>query len=186
MASSIAVLVLACAYQMLITSMTVHAVQRNATELQQGAMVPLARLFRELSETHPYHLRYDKAPAGVVFASPRDDQGAFTFDTAGNLNWQRYICYHLATVQGASALVRRELKLPAVVNAPPGIPYSTAWFAASSIRSTVVGPNVTGFTVAGLNPITITITVNHSALGRVDQLQYTTEVLIRNEGGFVP
>lgn len=180
MAAGIMLLVLLCTCQMLVSSMSFYAVERNATELQQGAMVPLSRLSRELAESDPYAVRSDTSPPGIVFASPRDDSGSFAFDTDSNLLWQRYICYYVAVVNGTQVLVRKERKLDAPRNTPPPMVYSTAWFGALNAPFVAAGWSVTAFSRSGFNPVQLTLTTNQSALGRQDQMQFVTRVLLRN------
>ena len=179
-AAGIMLLVLLCTCHMLVSSLSFYAVERTATELQQGALGPLARLSRELAEADPYAVRVDTSPAGIVFASPRDSQGRFTFDASTNLMWQRYICYYVTTVNGSQALVRKEMALSAPRNTPPPLVYSTSSFQSLNAPLVAVGWNVVAFSVSGFNPVQVSLTTNQSALGRLDQLQFVTRVCLRN------
>lgn len=176
--ASLFLLLLTSTYTVLISSLTNYAVESNASVLQQGALTGLARLDLELRESDSASVSIGASPPGIVFASPRDNIDRFLF-YSGDMTWQSYVCYYVAT-SGAPALVRKAQLLASPAPVPPPVTLTTAYFSALASQAHVVGPNVTGISCTGSNPIRITLTTSHSAMGKADQVQITTNVRLRN------
>lgn len=177
------VFVLFYSSSMLVASLGYQAVQQNQTDLQRSAMDVLTKLADELSEASPYSVKSETSPAGIIFSSPRDEMGRFVFDNSALVLWQRYICYYVDTnATGEPCLVRKESAFTPTTTVT-GIPTSvtTAWFKTLNVPRRLLGTSVTGLTTSGTNPIVVSLTCNHSARGRKDEVTVDTKVFLRND-----
>lgn len=111
----------------------------NATlDAQQGVLFGMNRISQELTEAHRDTVLMSlpgDTHQGIIFASPRDENGNYQFDTFGRLLWQKFICYHIDEVgppnDRISALVRTERPLGLLGTGPSIVPPQPQNFALS-------------------------------------------------------
>ena len=178
-ASAVMIFVTFASTTLLVAGLASQSSQLNQSDLQRDAAGVLSRLSDELSESDPASFRIDSAPQGVVFASPRDALGRFSYATDGSLMWGGYICYYVDTVNGTPSVVRTWSPLGTPVSGAPAVPVgmTTAWFQLRPLARRTVGTHVSSFTITGSNPLLISLTV--SLQGR-HSLSASTRVFLRN------
>lgn len=133
----------------------------NATlDAQQGVLFGMNRISQELTEAHRDTVLMGQFPAAggadsrgwIIFASPRDANGNYQFDTFGRLLWQKFICYYVGEVgppdDRTPALLRAEQYLEDLGTLPAIVPPSPRSFAltgdtfAALAQSGVMGRHV--------------------------------------------
>ncbi len=111
----------------------------NATlDAQQGVLFGMNRISQELTEAHRDTVLMSQlgdAHQGIIFASPRDENGNYQFDTFGRLLWQKFICYYIGEVgppgDEIPALLRTERYLEDLGTGPSIVPPEPQNFALS-------------------------------------------------------
>lgn len=76
------------------------------SELQDQTLLVFSRVTRDLAETASKTVQ--TAPDGLLFASPRDENGKVAQDDDGRLKWQKFIAYYVEVVDGVPVLRRKE------------------------------------------------------------------------------
>lgn len=118
----------------------------DSLEVQQQCLLASARLTADLSES-----RYDTvrvSPDGIVFASPRAEDGSSTFDAQGRLLWQSLVCYYRDPA--TNVLYRQKENLATPRESPPDpdvlTPARSPAYFAGLPEPRVVGRSITEFT----------------------------------------
>lgn len=176
-------MVLGAVYVVLVASARNYAIQMGMVDVEQSQVACTGRLSAELGESSPGSIRYDTAPVGLVFASPRDATGKVQVDPASlNVIWQSLVCYYLDTVGGVTTLCRKEWPITPSTTAPViSASNDSAWFQANTaLQRHILGRNISSFTVTMSNPLQITITGTTSPLGSLDQMVVQTGTVLRN------
>ena len=99
--------------------------------LQKTLISGTGLLSRELSESNPTSVRSDNFPAGVVFASPRNVNGALTLSGA-RVSWEKVIGYY---VDEDKKLIRKEWLLDPLVRQAGFPPTLGAGFSTADIQN---------------------------------------------------
>jgi len=178
-AAGIMLLVTFAASGMLSAGLAYQSSQLGQADVQRAITNALSPLCDELSEADPACVAVSSSPSGVVFASPRDGLGRFSYDSGGALLWRGYVCYYLDTVGDVPVLVRKWTPLTVSVNDPPAVPASMtcAWFKGQPLPRRVFGGRALGFGVSGLNPLQLTLTMGSSG---GHSMTVATQVCLRN------
>ena len=61
-----------------------------------------------IASVHAYMTPPAGDPKGIVFASPRDDNGAMSSTQDGKITWRRFVCYYVGDYQDYQALLRKD------------------------------------------------------------------------------
>ena len=147
-------------------------------ELEGSAHAAMARMTADLADSKATTISLGTAPVGVVLLSPRDGNDRLQRDDAGNLLWQRWVCYYLDA--GSHTLVRATIPLAAATISPPPNPYTTSSFLSQGTRR-VVARGISSMLLTGSNPINLTATFVTSVSTANDlQVTLTDAVKPRN------
>lgn len=156
-------------------------------EIQSQAMLSLAWLARELSETDPDSFEVSNTPAlqGIVFGSPRDPVTGHTeFDTLGRMLWPRFICFYRGQQpDGTDCLIRKERPISPPSEFPPGAPYVSDLAGNSALNARVLARRLTSFVVSDTDTIPIEVKLQlkmDQALGKSYAIEVSTKVFPRN------
>lgn len=162
-------LLLGSIYAVFAASMRYFRVAQAATELQADAQKTVLNLVADLSDSNASSIKIGSNPTGIIFISPRNQYGDFSYDSGGDLYWQKWVCYYREST--TNKLIRKEMYLPANVN-PPGTPstsipsnatLTTTYFQTLlGARTTTVAEDITAFSVSGTSPVSISATFERS------------------------
>lgn len=115
--SVILIIVVGMVYQIVQAAVAYYLDSNSAMEIRQDALVGLNRLSVDLRQSsmasvHAYMSPAPGDPPGLVFASPRDENGAMQATSDGKITWRRFVCYYLADYQNYKALLRKSENIP--------------------------------------------------------------------------
>jgi type II secretory pathway pseudopilin PulG len=115
-------LILAAATQLLVSCFRHYREVDAAAQVHQLALTSMSRMQRDLRDGNKASFRVFSAPAGIVFASPRQSDGriAFNPDTLQPI-WQKLICYYLEPDGTRFLLIRKEEPVASPSDTPPTI-----------------------------------------------------------------
>lgn len=143
--SALLVMLFGLVYSVLSLSLSYYRQAEDSGGLQNEAMVGLNRLMGEMAGAPATCISADSN--GVVFLSARTSSGGFTFDSGGNLQWQRYVCYYLDTVDGRKVLRRKEKALTATATLPTSLPTVASLKSDGSLKAQTVALDIDSLTV---------------------------------------
>ncbi len=104
-------IILTCIYWVLVASMRYYNIANYSVDLQQNGLSAISALSHDLSETKASTFTSDTSstPHGIIFASPRNSGGSFSYDSTSRLLlWTKWICYYIETTNGVNYLYRKE------------------------------------------------------------------------------
>ncbi|MEW6284122.1 MAG: hypothetical protein AB1758_36245 [Candidatus Eremiobacterota bacterium] len=161
-ASALVSLILLCTQQLIAGAVRYYRISTDTMEVQQNVLVSVTKLTTELGESSLMSVRVDlNPPGGVIFATPRDEEGNIKYDPAsGKAIWKRLLCYYVEDVGGIPCLVRKEKQLTPT-DYPPIIAATetTAAFQADpSLPRRIVARRVTVLEVVDSSPMAVNIT----------------------------
>ena len=152
--------------------------------MQKTLITSIGLLSQELSESNPTAVRYDPFPQGVVFASPRDVNGALTLAGSGTVGWEKVIAYY---VTKGDELVRKEWLLDPVVRQsgfPPslGAGFSTADLEDEPLPVRTLSRGVDEFTITlnGNSAVIRLVAKQEDSRGRLNKVSLETGIQINN------
>lgn len=110
--STLLIIITGMVYQVVQAGVAFYLDSNSAMEIRQDALVGLNRLSVELRQSsmasvHAYMTPAPGDPPGIVFASPRDENGAMTATSDGKITWRRFVCCYLGDYQDYKALLRK-------------------------------------------------------------------------------
>ncbi|MBI3927886.1 MAG: hypothetical protein HY319_20260 [Armatimonadetes bacterium] len=154
-------------------------------DIQRDALVAMALVTQELSESNPVAFRTDPDPPGVVFGSPRNLEGTLIVDSSGKLIWQKFICYYLEDSGAERRLIRKERMLDPTVRVSfppaPGAGLSTADFLVLPIPARTIAGGIESFAVTPSTQVDIELTAaRRDWKGRDFRVRLQSSVLMRN------
>jgi hypothetical protein len=121
-----------------------HEVSLLKTELQEQTILTFSRITHELAETASATV--GTGTDGLVFASPRDENGSVIQDSDGRLKWQKFVAFYIETVDGVPTIFRKEKLIPNAerVSDPPSPigAYSLASIRGESLEVKQIARNV--------------------------------------------
>ena len=122
--SGLLIIIVSMVYQVVQAGVGFYLDSSSAMEIRQDALVGLNRLSVELRQSSIASVRaYMSPPAGdpkgLVFASPRDENGVMSSTQDGKVTWRRFVCYYVGDYQNYQALLRRD---EAIVTPPERAP----------------------------------------------------------------
>lgn len=118
-AGAVTALILACTATLFVLGSRYHRQLQTTLEVQQDCLLGAEAVVRELAESNAATFRWDAAPAGVVFASPRSPTGQITLDAGGAVLWRKWVCFYIEPIGGVPTLVRKEELLGSPTATPP-------------------------------------------------------------------
>lgn len=171
-----------CIYGVLIASMRYFRIARATVEIQQQAMNAIANLSRDISQTKAEKIIIDTNPTGIIFPSPVDSEGKYSFDSSGELLWQKWICYYIDTNDGENYLFKKEYKIaPTTDPVAPVSMDTTAEFKNASLHRRTIAKNITGLNFSGITPLNIeVIFAKDPDYSNRNVVNIQTRVFIRN------
>ncbi len=159
---------------------------RHSVELQQDALALLARLAREVAESPRASVwpeftpdsvpNYsDEAPVGLVFLSPRDEDGVLHLDPASRRPiWQKRICYWYDPVEDRIYRGTENLDQPTDLPPPRDDEKTTAYFRENVLCAPLPG-RVTELRIEHLSAsVQFHLEVSQEERGYVKRLEYVT------------
>lgn len=172
-------LILTCVWTLFVTSNRVQAQVRAGLDLQQSCLAGSESVIRELSESNAAGVRWDTAPAGLVFASPRTATGNIEVDSSGRVLWRKWVCYYVDDIAGSPALVRKEANLTAASAIPPvpGASRNTAYFRSLAVPRRVVANHFSNLWGSGAE---VHFEARREDLGGLYRFQLDTQVVFSN------
>lgn len=178
-ASAVMIFVTFASTSLLVAGLASQASQQSQSDLQRDVAGVLSRLADELAEGDPTCVRIDTSPAGVVFASARDELGRFSYGSDARLQWRGYACYYVDQLNGTPCVFRKWFPMATAVLDAPSVPASmtTAWFQAQPLPRQMMGAHITRFTLTGSNPLLVSLTASQD--GR-QSLDISTRIFMRN------
>jgi len=103
--------IMTCIYWVLVASMRYYNIANYSVDLQQNGLSAMTALSHDLSESKSNTFTNFTAstPKGVIFASPRQLNGSYSYHPDTRLlMWTKWICYYIDTTDGVSCLYRKE------------------------------------------------------------------------------
>jgi hypothetical protein len=129
--SALMILLTYGAYQVFINGLRLAKDSEAKLTMQKNLITSIGLLSREISESNPSSVRYDRIPEGVVFASPRSATGALALAGSGDMSWEKVIAYY---VSKEKRLVRKEWMLDPYVRQSGFAPSLGAGFSTANLR----------------------------------------------------
>jgi len=141
-----------------VASVRYYYAANASISVQQAALEATYRMGKEMQESNISSVvLYDSPIVGVVFPSPRTSTGALTFNGAagfeGELTWNSYICYYLATDEEDPTkleLVRKVVGVAAMSEPAASGLYTPSYFATgagASIRKQVLAHRISSLDI---------------------------------------
>lgn len=130
----------------------------NYIDAQQQAMRAIRKITRELADAAENSITTDSV--GVVFVSGRGTDDLFHFDSAGQVLWQRYVCYYVDVVDGTNKILRKEIDITPTTTVPDPVAYTpTQMQALTSVTATTVCQDVTSLTLTTGDPVQVEVSI---------------------------
>ncbi|MHC9543986.1 MAG: type II secretion system protein J [Vulcanimicrobiota bacterium] len=104
-------IIMTCIYWVLVASMRYYNIANYSVDLQQNGLSVMTALSHDLSESKSstFTNLIDSTPKGIIFASPRNSSGSYSYHPDSRLlMWTKWICYYIDTTNGVSYLYRKE------------------------------------------------------------------------------
>ena len=139
-ASFLLSILLTLSYQAMHAGVTQYQNLRSEVDMQQDALALLARLSREVAEGHAPSAWPERTvnssllpptgePVGLVFLSPRDENGRIVLDSSsGQPLWQKRVCYFFEPSDGRVYRCVEALATPSSIAPPRDDTKTTEWF----------------------------------------------------------
>ncbi|MCD4786158.1 MAG: prepilin-type N-terminal cleavage/methylation domain-containing protein [Candidatus Eremiobacteraeota bacterium] len=153
------------------------------TTLQQRLLVSMSHISHDLSVANRNSLQIEQN--GMIFASPRNAAGGFSFASDGSLYWQKWVCYFIKNSGDDKILVKKEIPISSPSVDPGSPPFDTvSQFSGASVPERKISDGVRTFTVenagyAGGYKVSLLVDMTTDST-RLNQIQGVTEILIRN------
>lgn len=144
----------------------------NKAELQRSSLFALNRISREVAESHRDAIKLSTTPSGLVYASPRGDNGV-TYHN-GLVQWRRLVAVYLDKNSKLLLALTENLSSPNTFTpdlGPNGLNRSVDTMiseAGASLRTSVLTRNATEFSVTSTNnlrslDLTLTVSVGRDS-----------------------
>ena len=165
-----------------------HAVN-TGIELQQQCLLSVLWLTRELSESNPRSVKVFNHPDGILFASPRDDEGNHWIDSSGYVRWPKFICYYVEDQNGMKVLKRKEQYMddPDLHTDPPPLqaPVPFGWqdwlyYRDLEIDPRILARHIKTFSFSGAGPVQVQVGVAKEDMGRKFEVNMMVKVGFKN------
>jgi len=129
-----------------INSLRYYRLLETETTLQQKLMTSLTNVSRELSVANLGSLIIESD--GVIFASPADENGNFSFASDGSLLYRKWVCIYLAGSGDVKKLVKKEIPIDPPTHTPDKPPFSTiVGFSAQPVFERLLASEAKSFTL---------------------------------------
>ncbi|MGV8121913.1 MAG: type II secretion system protein J [Candidatus Xenobiia bacterium LiM19] len=104
-------IIMTCIYWVLVASMRYYNIANYSVDLQQNGLSVMTALSHDLSESKSstFTNLIASTPKGVIFASPRNSSGTYSYHPDTRLlMWTKWVCYYIDTTNGVNYLYRKE------------------------------------------------------------------------------
>ncbi len=180
---SISLMILLFASTFIINSLRYYRLIDVESTLQQRMMVGMQKITQEMNMANRSSLIIENN--GVIFASAKNDEGSFSFNTDGSLIWQKWICIYIQSNGTDNKLIKKEIAITSPGTSPGTPPYSTiSDFSAAAGNERLIADGASSFTVesagyAGGYRINVVLDKTTDTT-KPNLIKGETEVLIRN------
>jgi hypothetical protein len=154
-------LLTAAAYTVHILAWRYMRIAEAEADLQAAQLKAVAELEMDLGDSDPSTIITGQSPPGVVFISPRDENGRITPGPV----WQAWVGYYITPDHD---LVRKRIALSVATTTLPTNTYTTATFASAAGTTKLVASYDTALTCSGSSPISFSATFTISVLSPGD------------------
>ncbi|MCE1245333.1 MAG: hypothetical protein LWY06_01680 [Firmicutes bacterium] len=166
-----------------INSLRYYRLLETETTLQQKLMTSLTTVSKELSIASLGSLIIEKD--GIIFASPADENGSFSFGSGGSLYMRKWVCIYLTGTGDVKKLVRKEIPINPPVLTPGTPPFSTvAEFSTQPVYERLVASEAKSFTVENdgiKGGYTVKLILTHTTdTTKPSEIEGETGIFIRN------
>lgn len=151
----------------------------SSVQVHNTALAVITRMEREIREsTSASHLAFAAPSApGIVFASPRRNDGLIEYDTSLVPFWQQWVCYYLSPAVNDNNLVRRTESMTPTTIEPTIPPSLTPAYFQSLGGGSVVARGISELEITSGTSVTISLTcVDISNRGTSTESEFTLEV----------
>ncbi|MBI2252049.1 MAG: prepilin-type N-terminal cleavage/methylation domain-containing protein [Armatimonadetes bacterium] len=188
-------------YMIFIMALRYYYTTKSGIEVQQGAILAVYKLSKELNESSLASLKIYRttSPKGIVFMSIRNPASGNQIQySSGSLIWYKYVCFYIETDPADStkkALFRKEQTITPTTTPASSSTYTPAWFSSgggAGLAYEVTAHNLdasSGFDiywgdhlegVPGSNPIYLELKVNSESYGKINDISTSTLIEIKN------
>ena len=188
-AAALIFLVLLCATQLLVSCFRHYREVDGAAQVHQLAVTSMMRMERALRDGSQASYQIFSSPPGIVFGSPRQGDGAFSFDPDSlQPLWPKVMCFYLEPEAGVRfRLVQKEEFLSTAEDTPPSIDssHSTAHFQSNVNGGSVLARGVEELSFTDTDTLTIKLRVtdvSHEGSSSESKfsVEITTQISFRN------
>jgi type II secretory pathway pseudopilin PulG len=166
-------------YGVLIASVRYQRIADASVNAKQNAVECMNHVVHELGESHAGAVKWDTSVAStpmLIFASPRDKNGFYHYDSSHNLYFQKWVGYYVDASQTPSLFVRVEKAMSAPVTKPT---------APSGMATTLLGLGAQAQHAVGFNVVNFVAQPNSGATCWQIDLTFTdVELHVNNTFSF--
>jgi len=160
---TILLLAMSAIYGVLMGTHRYFQIADSSVEVERSAHVAMRGLTSELAESNATPIIWDSSTnpgPGIIFPSIRSTTGTVSYNTAGKILWQKFVCYYVDT-GSPQKLTRKEVGITATATVPtaPTTHNTVSEFSGdASLSKRVVANNVQTFTVTVSNACKVVLT----------------------------